>query len=486
MKFNKKQLLVCILLVSISFVVRWFRLNDFLFFGFEQGRDALVTQSILNLKHFPLIGPSTSFPGIFHGAYYYYLLAIPYYLGSGNPLFAAFFIVLISSLTSAIGYFFAKFFFGSVKWGIIYAVLIALNFEYILYARWLSNVSPAVPFALMAFYMLWKYSKLHVRKFLLLFFFFASIASTFEMILFPQFIFTLLLLYIFKIIRIFNFRDLVLGTIVSLMVFSPLIAFDFRNDHISYKSIIHFTAESNTVGNFSDSIKMFLVQTNAQFQRVLVYNENLLLKLTYFILLVSGIWFYIKKKEDYKNIFFLVSWSLMGLPLIIISPGNTQNYLGIGLAWVFLLVCAIKGFWDRKIYYAEGLLIMIVIFSCVLGIDDIYQNKNIIFRTIQDDLNYADQRKVLNYIHQDSKGQAYKLITFTIPYLQPEGWEYLHNFFYPQDLNKDAKVLYIIIEKHVAPEWGSKWIAELGKTELLSEVQFGLLRVQKRILELDK
>lgn len=483
MRFFRNQLLICILLVILSFTVRWFKLNDFLFFGFEQGRDALATLDIINLKHFPLIGPGTSAPGIFHGAYYYYLMTIPYYLGSGNPLFAAFFIVLISSLTSVIGYFFAKNVFNSIKWGIVYAVFIAFSFEYVLYSRWLIHVPFSIPLTLASYFMLWKYSKTQKGLFLIVFFLLASLACQFEMILLPQFIFTFILFYLFKIVKISWAKDLFIGLFFSLIIFSPQILFDFRNEHIIFNSLINFVSNTNKNTDILNSAKIFIIQTDGQFRRSLIYTENMYLKLIYLFLLICGLWFFLKNKENHRFFYFLLIWSLMSLPLILIGSGNPHNYLGVGLAWTFLLCCSIKGFLDNKLHIGLILLSSLIIYSWMISFQNLSINKNIFFTTIQDDLNYTDQQKVLNYIHQDANGQSYRLIAFTIPYLHPEGWEYLHNFFYPQDSNKEAKILYIIIEKHVAPEWGNIWIASLGKTQLLNENQFGLLKVQKRILE---
>ena len=107
-------------------------------------------------------------------------------------------------------------------------------------------------------------------------------------------------------------------------------------------------------------------------------------------------------------------------------------------------------------------------------------NKDVFFRTSQDDLNYADQKAVLDFINKDSNNQSYRFISFTIPSLQPEGWDYLHKYFYPENKSEGAKLVYIVIEKHVYPVWENKWINDLGKTKLVFEKKFGLLRLQKR------
>lgn len=91
--FSKKPEVLLLLLIFLSaFLLRWFKLSDNLFFGFEQGRDAFIIENIYRLKDFVLTGPSTSIGGVFHGSYYYYLMAIPYFLSSGNPQVAVLFL----------------------------------------------------------------------------------------------------------------------------------------------------------------------------------------------------------------------------------------------------------------------------------------------------------------------------------------------------------------------------------------------------------
>src|SRR5258708_1417571 len=80
-----------------AIMLRWFRLDQNLFFGFEQGRDAAIVQNIYLHHDFKLVGPKTDLAGIFHGAYYYYLLVPASWLTHGDPLALSFTLILISS-----------------------------------------------------------------------------------------------------------------------------------------------------------------------------------------------------------------------------------------------------------------------------------------------------------------------------------------------------------------------------------------------------
>ena len=103
--------------------MRLIKIQDHLFFGFEQGRDLQIIQRIYQIKDFVLVGPSTSIGGVFHGPWYYYLLAIPLGLTSGNPLAASIFLIILGSFLPVVIYLLGRDLFGSKVWGVIAAVV---------------------------------------------------------------------------------------------------------------------------------------------------------------------------------------------------------------------------------------------------------------------------------------------------------------------------------------------------------------------------
>src|SRR3989344_3589932 len=68
-------------------------------FGYDQARDAIHAGQIAkgDLK---ILGPSASTPGLYHGVFYYYLLAPAYLLGGGSPIIAAYWVAFLNSLTT--------------------------------------------------------------------------------------------------------------------------------------------------------------------------------------------------------------------------------------------------------------------------------------------------------------------------------------------------------------------------------------------------
>lgn len=472
-----------ILIFLAALFIRLIKIQDFLFFGFEQGRDALIIQSLSKFQDFVLVGPSTNVGGIFHGPWYFYLMVIPFWLGKGNPLTSVAFLIILNSFLPVVMYFLGKDIFKSKVWGIIIATLTIFSYEYILYSRWLSNVSPAPLFIGLSFLMLWKFVNSKKQKFFVLFAAFAIIASVFELILLPQFCFLFLLLLIFKQLKGLQIKTFLLSVLVSIFFFSPLIIFDFRNQHIIFNSIWNLGAESSG-GNIYGSLVIYLKQAYAHFVFALFNIHFWIIQVLVMLLMIFGVGLGFSKKTEKKIMILLFFWILMSLPLIFISPGDPQHYLALGLGWILILGFSIKNIWETKKYkYLSLIFIPIFIISAVLTVYSLVSNKDVFYTTIQDDLNLKDQRAVLDFMENDSKGASYRLVSFTIPSLQPQGWDYLHTYYYPQNKSENYKIIYIVIEKNVYDVWGKKWIEELGPTTLSFEKTFGKLRLQKRIVK---
>ena len=57
-------------------------------FSYDQGRDAYIAKSLIE-GDIKIQGPPASTPGLFHGVFYYYLIAPFYLIGQGNPVYPA-------------------------------------------------------------------------------------------------------------------------------------------------------------------------------------------------------------------------------------------------------------------------------------------------------------------------------------------------------------------------------------------------------------
>lgn len=489
---KKLEWLGLIGLFLTSFGLRWYRLTDFLFFGFEQGRDALIVEKISQLQDFVLVGPKTDIGGVFHGAWYYYLLVIPYFFGQGNPLMASAFLVALSSLTPLLMYWLLKRMTKSVPLGFVAGFVTAISFEFISYSRWLSNVTPAMPLMALALTSLWIYRTTSKEKYFIVAASAAVFASQFEIILIAWLSFAMLMLWLTRLISLPKLKTwLVVGGLVGI-IFAPMLVFNLRNDFISVKALVGYVSSTNgEVGtaagsSFGNSLNGYAAQL-ARLWQVTLFNTGQIPSLIGALLMVGALGLRRGKQEDQMETraqfgVFLI-WLLMTLPVMLFprSMGLVQVYVGSGLALIGWWVLAVREYWRHSLTRVLALvLIGLVATSMVRNVWLLSQNQGMFFITIQDDLNYADQRALLDFVHQDAQGQPYRLVAFTIPYFQEEGWQYLQHYHYPQDSSDQAQVIYLIIERHVDAFWVEKWTEELGTTELVGEWQFGLINLQKR------
>lgn len=485
-RVSKLHVIVLILFL-LAFLVRWWQIPDHLFFGFEQGRDAQVIGDIYTLKKFVIVGPKTDIGGIFHGPFYYYLMVLPYSISGGNPLVASAFLILLSSLSPVIMFFLFKNLLRSLAWGIAAAFCVILGFEFIIYARWLSNVTLALPFVLLTFYMLLKYHQTAKDKYFVLSVISASLASQFEVILSVEFLLVYILLFCFKVVAMPNWKTNLLATASLIVIFSPLIFFDFRHQHIIFNSILSVVANLFDGQHENNLFKFFTIYASKLYviiKKSLFYQDNLLIQLSFSLIFLLGLYLYSKTRSHLPILIFLLIWSFMSISILLIAPGLDQAFAGTGLGWISLFIISVNTLWKTKgLRILAVVILVMMLFGWIQNLQRLERHQDIFFVTIQKDLNLADQKKVLNFIHDDSGGKPYKMLAYTIPYLHPEGWQYLQSYYYPKDKSDDAKLIYIIIEKAVAPVWEEKWTAELGKTKLLSERKFGLIRVQKRMLD---
>lgn len=83
-----------IFLATLFFVI-FFRYGDFLFFTWDQGRDAFKLASIVN-GDLTLIGPTSGLQGFFLGPLWYYIGIPGFILGQGNPYIISFWYSLLT------------------------------------------------------------------------------------------------------------------------------------------------------------------------------------------------------------------------------------------------------------------------------------------------------------------------------------------------------------------------------------------------------
>ncbi len=479
-----KIALIALFILSVS--IRWYYLPQHLFFGFEQGRDAMVSMNISRLQDFVLVGPKTDIDGIFHGAWYYYLMALPYGLSGGSPLVAAGFLVILTSIVPLVMFKLIESMTKSWWWGLAAGLMTALSYEYITYARWISNVTVPILLIPLVYACLWWFKQTKKQAWFIGALALAGFAAQFQIILCLEFGFVFLLLFVFKWLPRPTIKSWLIGAVIMAVWFAPMVIFNLRNEFISFKGAQAYMS----VGSQSDSHTLTEVVTNYGKKMVRLVQSTFLpvhdwrVQALVGLISTAAVWLLSKKEQRPLALLFIV-WSVMSLPVIVFarSLDLTQLYLGSGLGLIGLVTLTLAKLWQHRWgkVLAIGWLMLYVSGLPTLEYN-LQTNQYVLFRTIQDDLNLADQQALLQYVHDDAAGQPYRMEAFTVPYFQPQAWKYLRRFWYPTDTEAGAQYVYIVIEEKVDPHWERQWTSELNVATENVEKKFGRIRVVKRKL----
>ncbi len=252
--FFSQNILIWLILAFAAFL-RIYRIQDYMTFLGDEGRDVLVVYNILHGK-LTLLGPTASVGGFFLGPIYYYFMAPFLLIFNYNPVGPAIMVALFGIATVWLVYKFAKEIFNS-RVGLISALLYSISPIVIAYSRssWNPNIFPF--FSLLTLYVIYRALIKNNTKLLILGGVFLGISMQLHYLAF--FLGFIIAVYIFSIFIIRYFfepsRDISILIKSYLCVFfgliiglSPFLAFEARHRFQNLKGIIHFISQSGDTG----------------------------------------------------------------------------------------------------------------------------------------------------------------------------------------------------------------------------------------------
>ncbi|MFA6005477.1 MAG: hypothetical protein WC775_03235 [Patescibacteria group bacterium] len=223
-------------------------LNHMVPYTYDQGRDMLQAAKIILDKKPTFLGPTTGVTGMFHGAWWYYVLVVPFLLFKGSPIGFYFFnFALQFGVFLVLAYFLLRYFNKTTT--ALVALLIATSPYFQMTSVFIGNNIMVLP-ALLAFALL-SYVILHNQqksKNTALWVFFplgislglvAEFELSFGMFLIPLFFMGTLL---FKDLRsaLLKFRPGILFGLGLFIAFSMRIFFEIRHEFLQTKTLIGF------------------------------------------------------------------------------------------------------------------------------------------------------------------------------------------------------------------------------------------------------
>ncbi|MFH1827256.1 MAG: glycosyltransferase family 39 protein [bacterium] len=314
--FKNKFSFYLLLLFIISLFLHLYKLNAFVTFLGDQGRDAIIIKRILTFEHLPAIGPPTSIGQVYLGPFYYYFMA-PWLLFSNfNPIGLAIGVAILSSLFTVACYIAIKDMFNQ-KVALFSAIFITFSSFIIQYSRfsWNPNLLPF--FAFLSFYFIYKSQ----QKNNIIWYFLGGAFLSFSIQLHYLSLFLIPTTALFLLIKLLVSKKKVSSflkgyatLISSFLLFSiPLVIFDLKHNFLNLNNFISLSKSSSGIG--SGLIKT--VYESFFMFNTYVFNAQLNALLVYIILtaLILFLFFSIKKYSPIGVLFLFFIITFIGITI---------------------------------------------------------------------------------------------------------------------------------------------------------------------------
>lgn len=496
---KKINLVLVFLIFVLAYFLRvMFLSKNSLTFGYDQARDAIISQQILK-GDIKIQGPPASTPGLYHGVLYYYVLAPGYLLGHGSPVVAAYWMAFINSLTVfavfCLGYLLTK----KTGVGILAAFLFAISFESSQYATWLSNPTLGVLSVPLMYLGLWIWTTRVKNWGSVLAAVGLGISVQSEIFLIYHLIPICIWLFISR--KAVSKKSLIIfGTFFTLSI-STMILGEFK---FGFRSIGGIQAlalgESGNLA-YAKSIGDYLILYLNQIGRIFAFNSypgNIGWGGMFVIILAI---YSLVKKDKVGS--FLAIWLFAHIWVVSVGGISTPFLMvGIGPAVSIIIAYYLSKFPKPLMLF----VLAIIIFGNISMI--IKENpKGATLFSIQKDMLLSKQISAIDYTYNEAKGKPFSINSLTSPLYINIVWTYLYKWYglskygyvpswHGRDqigqldsldrINKPSNISFLIIEPMagIPSQYLDLTIGEEdSKTILLDEKYFGELRVQKRGLQ---
>ena len=377
------QFLSIIFILIISAILRLYRIQDYMTFLGDEGRDVLVVYNILHGK-LTLLGPTASVGGFFLGPIYYYFMAPFLLIFNYNPVGPAVMVALFGIATVGLVYKFAKEVFNQ-RVALISSLLYAISPLVIAHSRssWNPNVFPF--FSLLSLYVIYRaLIKNNIKLFILGGVFLGISMQLHYLALFLGFVVavyvlsTFVIRYLFEasrdvLILIKSYLSILLGFIIGL---SPFLAFETRHGFPNMISISNFILHSGDTGvgiRFFDNISNVFFRlfarlvTNFPPPEQVAISQNINIYSWYYLSLILGLLSFLVLIFQYKEIIpktkglfkskypaflklnLLIIWFVFGILLFgFYKKPIYDYYFGFMFPLPFILVGNTLDFFMRK------------------------------------------------------------------------------------------------------------------------------------------
>lgn len=425
-----KYLLVLVFILALA--IRWAYLpQGALTFGYDQARDAFLSGQIVS-GHLKIQGPPASTPGLYHGVFYYYLLAPAYLIGHGNPIAAAYWLSFLNSLTVFLIFYLAYQLTKKRGLSLLASFIFAVSFEPSQYANWMSNPTIGIWTVPLIYIGLWAW--INEKKKWGPVITALGLGLSIQGEIFLAYHLVPVVLWLIVAGKRINRKSLLIFMVVLLLSVSSMILsylkFGVSGLVTGVTSLFLGKDAIVSVKGFGDFLLLYLNQFGKIFTNsVMPFNQGY--AGAFGLLAVFWIardWLSQKKREVVSWQPFLLTYLFAHLTVVSLG-GIATTFLTVGLAGAAIIVTSVvlAKLWESK------RLIAVLIFSVIVASNFIKissQNKNgqTIF-SVQKDLTLKNEEEAIDYTYQKAAGKPFSISTLTSPLKINVVWSYLYNWY---------------------------------------------------------
>ncbi|PIU36854.1 hypothetical protein COT02_03880 [Candidatus Roizmanbacteria bacterium CG07_land_8_20_14_0_80_34_15] len=332
----KNWILVVVVLVGIF--LRFYRLEGFVTFLGDQGRDAIIIKRIITGEHFPAIGAPTSVGQVYLGPFYYYFIAPWLLLFKFQPIGLAFGVAVYSSFYLLVNYFIVKELFNK-RISLISTLFLSFSSVLIDFSRfsWNPNLLPlfvllTIYFAIKSlqtnkwhyFFLLGAFLSFSIQLHYLVLFLIPAIGIIFLSSLYKKSVKQL----------ISQFHNFLISVLSFIIFSSPLIIFDLRHNFLNSKLFLALFKSSGT--SFTSKINSFF--DSFYYLNFYSFNINLNKFFIYVLLVFLFIILFtlIKKSSNLKTFLLIFFITIVGMSLY--NGPKHPHYFGILFPLYFVII----------------------------------------------------------------------------------------------------------------------------------------------------
>lgn len=495
-KQNRNEAIIILLILLLTLFLRLYRVDQYMTFLGDEGRDVLIVKEIVLGEHFPLLGPPMSVGNMYLGPLYYYMMAVAMAVSGLSPIGPVVMVGLIGTLSVLLVYYLSREWFGKQA-AVVASLLYSVSPVNIIYSRSSWNPNPLPFFSLLAILGLFKAHQSQNFKWFILTG--GSLAFAMQMhYLAIILVFICFLLWLNELRRhLFSekYKNFWLGTFGSIGLFSflmsPLVIFDLNHRFVNYRAITSFlTSKDSTVSfNIFDTLQKFEpLFVNNLVGRYMAGQNILFAILIALMILIALVWpFYqkivLKNKLKWPSL-ALGIWLLVGLSgLVLIRQDIFDHYFNFLNPAPFILFGSITSLINsidskRLNQVSRGIFVLLVLMLMVLNL-----SRNPLLQPPNNQLKRTQE--VARFVIDKSNNQS-----FNFALISANNYDTAYQFYLEQyghkpkvlPIEKTDQLFVVCEDKICQPVGHPKYeIAAFGWTKISDQYQLDGLTIFKLI-----